>query len=235
MDQEPLVSITMPAYNAGRYIFDAIKSIKRQTYKNWELCIVDDGSEDLTLEMAKACARDDERIRVKQIGHSGCPVARNTCFQMSRGSIIARQDADDVCSPTRIEKQVKWLLENPDYDIVSCRFYWLKGMIQVPQKAEGMKPQLYLAGKGGYPVNATIVAWRRVYEAVPFIPQQEAGSDGDWNFRALHAGFKYGYLSEFLYSQRRHSDQISQRLRAEQRATHNQALKKYGKLEARQR
>lgn len=235
MDKEPLVSIMMPAYNAGAFIYDAIMSIRNQTYKNWELIIVDDGSEDLTLEMARACADEDARIRVKTIPHGGCPVARNVCIKMCQGKIIARQDADDICSPKRIEKQVNWLLENPDYEIVTCRYSWLKNRITLKQKAEAMIPNLYLAGKGGRPVNATIVCWSEVYDKVKFIPKQEAGSDGDWNFRALNAGFKYGYIPEYLYSQRRHTGQISQRLRGAQAKTHNEALRKYGKLETRQR
>ncbi len=228
MDKEPLVSIMMPAYNAGSFIFDAIESIRNQTYQNWELCVVDDGSSDLTVDMAKACSHEDPRIRVKSIEHRGCPTARNECIKMSKGKIIARQDADDLCGPTRIEKQVKFLLENPKIDIVTCRYNWLKNGFTVPQKAEKMIPQLYLSNKGGRPVNATVVTWSRIYEILAFIPRQLAGSDGDWNFRALNKGFTWGYIPEHLYTQRRHSEQISQRMRIEQRKTHSQALERYG-------
>ena len=231
MDSRPLVSIMMPAYNAGNYIYDAIESIQRQTYQNWELCIVDDGSEDCTYAMAMACANEDERIRVKSIQHAGCPTARNACLKMMRGAIYARQDADDTCSPVRLERQVDFLINNPDHELVTCRYNWLKGGITIPQRAEGMSPKQYLVNKGGRPVNATIVTWSQVYEAAgPFIARQLAGSDGDWNFRVLQVGFRWGYIPEYLYTQRRHAGQISQRLRGQQAKTHEEALREYGKL-----
>ena len=76
----PLVSIMMPAWNSGSYIDDAIVSCQDQTYKNWELCIVDDGSDDNTYQIALDASLLDSRIRIEQQYHQGCPV----CGRMLR-------------------------------------------------------------------------------------------------------------------------------------------------------
>ena len=227
----PLVSIMMPAWNASKYIGMAIESCQQQTYENWELCIVDDGSDDDTYDIAMFESIKDTRIRVHTQLHQGCPVARNTSLAMMTGDIIARQDADDLQDPTRLEKQVRYLLDHDPKDLVSCRMYWLKGETLIPQRALGMIPAAYMTGKAGRPVNASIVAWKYVYDKVGgYKPDQVAGSDGDWNFRAIIADMEWGFIDEPLYIYRRHPEQITKRLSAQQQATHYAARKEYFKL-----
>lgn len=217
-----LVSIMMPAYNAASYIDDAINSILDQTYMNWELIIVDDGSDDDTY--TRALAYRDHRIMVLRQPHKGCPAARNACISKMRGAIFVRQDADDLSDKRRIERQTLYLLQHPECELVSCRMRWLVGDKLIPKKAMPMQPNLYLAGKGGSPVCASIVAWRRVYDKVGYFDETMlAGSDGDWNFRVLKAGMKFGYLDEPLYVQRRHVRQLSQAMRENQRENHERA------------
>lgn len=227
----PLVSIMMPAWNVGKYIKEAIESCQRQTYENWELCIVDDGSEDNTYDVAMYMSIQDTRIRVHRQPHGSCPTARNTSLAMMTGDIIARQDADDLQDPTRLDKQVLYLLDHELTDIVSCRMYWLQGDKLKLQNALGMIPDAYMVGKGGRPVNASIVAWKSVYDQVGgYKEHQAAGSDGDWNFRAILADMKWGFIDEPLYIYRRHPEQITKRLSVQQRATHDAARKEYFKL-----
>ncbi len=227
----PLVSIMMPAWNVGQYIGPAIESCRQQTYENWELCIVDDGSTDDTYDVAMLESLKDNRIRVDTQRHQGCPVARNTALAMMTGDIVARQDADDLQDPTRLEKHVRYLLDHDSKDLVSCRMYWLQGERLVPQSSMGMNPHTYIAGKGGRPVNASIIAWKYVYDKIGgYKPNQAAGSDGDWNFRVILADMEWGFIDELLYIYRRHSGQITKRLSSQQRATHDAAQKEYYKL-----
>lgn len=221
----------MPAWNAGQYLKDAIKSCQDQIYSNWELCIVDDGSTDDTYDIALTASLKDNRIRVQQQSHQGCPTARNTSLVMMNGDIIAKQDADDLQDSSRLEKQVQYLLDNESYDIVTCRMLWLQNGHLRLQQAKGMNPKLYMEGKSGGPVCASIVAWKYVYDQVGgYLIDQLAGSDGDWNFRAIIANMTWGFIAEPLYIYRRHSNQITQRLSREQRATHDAARKHYYKL-----
>lgn len=224
---KPIVSVMMPAWNAEKFLPEAILSMQEQTYKDWELIIVDDGSEDETYNVALLRSFDDNRIRVIEIPHAGCPTARNIAIAECNGDIIARLDADDVHDATRLEKQVSFLLINEEIDIVTCGYSWLKNGKITPKGSNPMVAENYFAGQGGPPC-ATIVAWKHVYQKVgEFKTDQLAGSDGDWNFRALVVGMKWGHIDEPLYIQRRHSNQLSQSMRRMQRAVHNQAREQY--------
>jgi glycosyltransferase EpsE len=217
---QPKVSIMMPAYNAGAFIAMAIESVLKQTWTNWELIIHDDGSSDGTLNVALEFAEKDTRIKVSSSKNEGCPSARNRCLARVKGDIVARQDADDLQSPDRIARQVNQLLASP-VDIVTCKMFWLEGGELKLKNAGPMDPDKYLAGKGGSPVCASVVAWADVYTEVGgFDESMLAGSDGDWNFRALKAGKVFGFVPEPLYIQRRHAGQISKTLRAQQRRNH---------------
>lgn len=91
-----LVSVVMPAYNASRFIAESIQSVQNQTYTNWELIIVDDGSTDNTYEIAANFAAADKRIKIKQQKNSGVSSARNLALDCARGGYIAFLDADDL-------------------------------------------------------------------------------------------------------------------------------------------
>ena len=108
-----LVSIMMPAKNAGNFIGEAIESIVKQTYKNWELIIVDDKSTDATRPIAESYAQKDSRILVVQ-GDGICSGnARNKAIARSKGVYLANMDADDVAAPERIERQVDRARKHP--------------------------------------------------------------------------------------------------------------------------
>jgi glycosyltransferase involved in cell wall biosynthesis len=111
----PLVSIVIPTYNRAGVISRTIDNVLRQTYRNFELIIVDDGSTDNTLSVLD---RYSGRVRVVAQRNSGPAVARNHGARISSGEIIAFQDSDDLWSPTKIERQVA-LLET-DRSIPCC-------------------------------------------------------------------------------------------------------------------
>ena len=107
-----LVSIIMPSYNTAKYISDSIKSVLAQTYKNWELIIVDDCSTDNTDEIVGDFL-SDERIRyLKNEKNSGAAVSRNYALREARGKWIAFLDSDDLWLPEKLEKQLAFMVEN---------------------------------------------------------------------------------------------------------------------------
>lgn len=110
----PLVSVVMTAYNAGKYVGQAVESIQAQTYPNWELIVVDDGSTDNTLAIVNKIAKNDNRIKVISYAKNrGASYASNLGLAKARGIYIARMDADDIAMNDRFEKQVDFLLFNP--------------------------------------------------------------------------------------------------------------------------
>lgn len=110
---EPLITVIMPAYNADRFIADAIRSVQAQTHSNWELLILDDGSKDRTCAVALDFAQQDDRIcLLKNEKNMGVARTRNRGFDLCRGSFVALLDADDVWHADKLEKQLRRLVES---------------------------------------------------------------------------------------------------------------------------
>lgn len=120
---QSLVSVVMPVYNGSLFIGEAIESILGQTYKNFELIIVNDGSKDNSLKTIKHFAkRYPEKIKVISYKkNKGESAAANIGFKASKGEFIARMDADDIAYPTKLEKQVAFMLKNPLVIVVGAQ------------------------------------------------------------------------------------------------------------------
>lgn len=114
---EPLVSVVVNAFNAERYLAETLESVFAQTLDDWELIVVDDGSTDRTLGIARAASRGrEEKVRVLQHpngGNHGPSLARNRGLDAARGTFVAFLDADDVWLPDKLEQQVAILRAHP--------------------------------------------------------------------------------------------------------------------------
>jgi len=116
-EKDELISIIMPAYNAGKYIKESIESVLNQTYQNWELIIIDDGSTDNTNEAVRPFLITDKRIHYYRQGNGKQGKARNAGIKKSKGNLIAFLDADDVWMPAKLQTQIGVLKQN-DADLV---------------------------------------------------------------------------------------------------------------------
>ena len=114
----PLVSVVIPVYNVERYIALAIQSVLAQTYKNFELILVDDGSPDSSVTIARCFT--DPRIHIISQQNRGLAGARNTGIHAAQGKYIALLDADDLWQKTKLEAHVKHLESRPEVDISYC-------------------------------------------------------------------------------------------------------------------
>lgn len=123
MDQ-PLVSVLMPCYNVENYIVESMRSILNQTYSNLEIIAINDCSNDETGDLLLKMATEDKRIRVIQ-NTENLKLIRtlNKGITFCSGEYIARMDSDDIALPERIEKEVNFLEQNRDHDIVSSQFW----------------------------------------------------------------------------------------------------------------
>jgi glycosyltransferase involved in cell wall biosynthesis len=118
----PHISILMPVRNEERYLQAALNSLYRQTFSNWELIVVDDGSEDSTPSILAEAARQDNRVQVVRREGGGLAAALNAGLQRCQASLVARLDGDDICHPRRLEFQSAWLDIHPETGLVACNF-----------------------------------------------------------------------------------------------------------------
>ena len=132
MNKQPLISILMPIFNASAFLHEALESVMRQTYTNFELLVVDDGSTDDSVAIVK-CFKD-ERIRVISNLHDFI-VSLNIGINESTGKYIARMDADDIMLPHRLQTQFDFMEAHPDIDICgsyAASFGDMNGIMQRP-------------------------------------------------------------------------------------------------------
>jgi len=116
----PKVSVLLPTFNGGPYLLRAVESICAQSFTDWELLVMDDGSTDGSTQALAAL--NDQRIRLMTDGtNKGLSARLNQGVAFCRGQYIARMDADDLCFAQRLEKQVRFLDEHLDIDLVSSR------------------------------------------------------------------------------------------------------------------
>lgn len=117
MNKNPLVSICIPMYNSEKYITDTIESLINQTYKEIEIIIIDDGSEDKSVDMVNNIK--DSRIRLYKNGiNRGLPYTRNRGIDLAKGKYIALIDADDIAYLNRIKIQVDFMEKNREYGVI---------------------------------------------------------------------------------------------------------------------
>lgn len=174
---KPLVSILIPCYNAESWLPETLESALGQTWENIEVIVVDDGSTDNSLAVAKKF--ESSKVKVISQHNQGASVARNRALQEAQGDFIQYLDADDLLAPDKIEHQVKLLNcdRNSDY-IVSCawaRFY------QTPAEAVFQPQPIW---QDMLPVEWLICAWEEnwmMHPAVWLIPRQIAETIGFWN------------------------------------------------------
>ncbi|MGH7314365.1 MAG: glycosyltransferase family 2 protein, partial [Candidatus Rokuibacteriota bacterium] len=161
----PRVTVVMPVYNAEPYVREALVGVLRQTFEDFELLAIDDGSTDGSLDVLRAVA--DSRLRVVSRPHQGVVRTMNTALELARAELIARADADDVCLPERLERQVQFLAANPGVALVGGVMRSGTRLFEYPRDAARMRwLALYQSPVG----NPTILFRRRAALAVGGYP-----------------------------------------------------------------
>jgi glycosyltransferase involved in cell wall biosynthesis len=118
----PRVTVVMAVHNAAQFLHDAVASVLVQTYCDFELIVVDDSSSDDSLSILQGF--DDPRIRIiRHKTNMGAALSRNDALVAARGELVAIMDADDLCAPTRLERQVAFLDANPLVGLLGCSVY----------------------------------------------------------------------------------------------------------------
>jgi len=111
----------MSVYNGERYLRESLESVLRQSFRDFEFVIIDDGSTDATPSVLEECEKSDSRVRVTRQEHAGAAAGLIAGCARSRGRLLARIDADDVALPTRFEHQVAFLDAHPEVGVLGTR------------------------------------------------------------------------------------------------------------------
>ncbi|MFZ6026732.1 MAG: glycosyltransferase [Chloroflexota bacterium] len=117
----PAVSVLLPCYNAASTLPEALYSLLQQSWTDFDIIAIDDGSTDDTQAVLNAWAARDSRVRVVERPHAGIIAALNTGIEASTGPLLARMDADDRCHPERLARQVAYLQAHPQVAVLGCR------------------------------------------------------------------------------------------------------------------
>jgi glycosyltransferase involved in cell wall biosynthesis len=214
----PEVSILLPCYNAESTLDEALTSLQAQSFSQFEIICIDDGSTDNTLEILKGFAKKDSRIKVLAESHQGVVGAANRGLEICRGEIIIRMDADDRCHPDRIEKQIDHLRSDPDLAVVSCLvegfpaeaigegfqlyYDWLNRLIT----HEDITREIFVES----PIANPSAAFRRDW-ALKLGGYQDRGWPEDYDFwlRFYLAGARFGKVPEVLFYWREHPGRLT--------------------------
>lgn len=199
----PRVSVLIPCYNAGRFLGSAIESVLSQSYGDYEIIVVDDGSED----NSAAVAAQYPRVQYLYHEHSGISVTRNLAISKAQGEFIVFLDADDLWLPEKLEKQVAYMDSHPDCQLV---YTLVKNFCDTePQDRTPRQEQLLNANMDHCLVTCCIR--RKLYETYGgYREDYPYGEDTHWVTRLWAAGVNMKHcIPEALYLRRIHDSNIS--------------------------
>ena len=168
---DPTVSVVMPVYNAGEFLQEAVQSVLDQTFRCFEVIVIDDGSIDNSNEILKSFQKLDTRIAMYHQENSGVIASLNRGCKLAKGKYIARMDADDVCHPVRLEKQISFLEKHPEVGILGSAAFIVNEfgatVDQIVVPANPALIQWHLAFENCF-VHSSVVMRRDVLQALDY-------------------------------------------------------------------
>lgn len=207
----PTVSVIIPAYNAGKFLEETVRSVLDQSYSDFEIVICDDGSADNTAEVAKAIT--DARVKYIHQKNAGVSAARNNGAKNSTGKLLAFLDADDIFYRDNLQKKVEALLKNPGAGMAFADCDVIDGAGKktgevLTGKAENTLHDLLLWNGTVVPGPSSILVTREAFDTVSgFDTQFSTAADQDFFFRIAHQ-FKCVRVPEVLTAYRKHGSNM---------------------------
>ncbi|EJT6478055.1 glycosyltransferase family 2 protein [Clostridium perfringens] len=195
------ISILMPTYNVEKYVEDAVNSILEQSYKNFELIIVDDCSSDNTYNILEKMAEKDERIKLyRNTENKKIAYTLNKALSYSKGNYIARMDGDDISEIDRLEKQINFLKKNHNIDLVGT------GTISINENGEELNRTSYIESFESLkkiamlssPVLHIWLAKREVYDLLKGYREIPYVEDYDFLLRMLSLNKKFSNIDNYF-------------------------------------
>ncbi|MDB5023997.1 MAG: hypothetical protein JWP78_1752 [Mucilaginibacter sp.] len=215
-----LISIIMPAYNVERFIEASIKSVLEQTYTNWELLIINDGSTDNTRHIAQGFSSRDSRVRVINQENKRLGAARNTGIRNSKGFWIAFLDSDDLWSPTKLEAEISASNKFPTASIIYTDGWIfqhedLKNLSPYPTivgKLIGHKEMYKMEYEKNYIPVLSVLVKRSLIDQIGLQEERKTFygcEDWDYWLRMARVGADFYGVPQKLFYYRRHGNNMS--------------------------
>ena len=201
----PLVSVIIPVYNGARHLRAALESVFAQTYRSFEVIVVDDGS----VDDSGIIAQSFPDVRYIHQTNCGVAAARNHGIEAARGEFFAFLDQDDLWTPDKLRLQIEYLLSHPEigYTLTQQKFFLHPGAT-LPA---WFRKELFDSVHTGW-VLGTLVVRRTTFEQVGnFTTGYSAANDSDWFFRAKAAAIPMAVVPELLLLKRIHETNDSAR------------------------
>ena len=207
---QPLFSVLIANYNNGKYLMEAVESVRQQTYVNWEIVLVDDGSTDNSEELYSELEKD-ERIRIfRNEKNMGCGYTKRRCAELAKGEVCGFLDPDDVLLPNAIEDSMGNLKTHPNCVLSFSRFYTCDeklNKIGECRKLE-LKGKSYFENRDYCPEHLAVFR-RDAYQNTDGInPLLKAGVDQDLYFRLEEVG-GVAVMDKFTYLYRQNSNALT--------------------------
>lgn len=211
-----LVSVVLPCHNAGRFLPPAIDSVLAQSHTELDVVAIDDASNDSTRVILEQYARNDDRIRVlANRSNLGLIETLNRAVGAAKGDFIARMDADDVCAPKRIERQLETLVAWPEIGVVGTRALMIdeagESVGEYPVRSVEASATPFLALLATPAIHPTIMARSHLMRAYPYRHGEDSLHVEDYDLftRMLAGGVQLINLDEPLYLKRVHPARVS--------------------------
>ncbi|MBN9119679.1 MAG: glycosyltransferase family 2 protein, partial [Planctomycetes bacterium] len=216
LGSSPRVSVVMAAKNYARFLPEAVESVLAQTFTDWELVVVDDGSSDHTPDAVRPYLAD-HRMRYFRSDALGQPRAKNLGIALSRAKLVAFLDADDAWEPTKLEKQLALFDAKPDVGVVFCKRSLMDEQGKtVPVKRVGEPPRGLVLSElftQNFVCFSSAVARREVFSHVGrFDPQWDLSIDYDLWLRVAKF-YRFDFVNEALVRYRTGHGNLSKKLR----------------------
>ena len=203
MNTPPRITVGIPFFNAQDTLRAAIHSVLAQTFEDWELLLVDDGSRDNSLLIARSF--ENSRIKLLTDNQNRGLVARlNQIARTARGQYVARMDADDIMHPDRLAKQVRYLDQNPSVDVVGSWAYEIDGQgIPYGLRTTELKPDAAAVLESGLFIHPTVTGKRDWFINNPYNPEFIRCEDRELWVRTFELS-KFDIIREPLLFYREH-------------------------------
>jgi glycosyltransferase involved in cell wall biosynthesis len=212
----PLVSVSISVFNAEQYLRPAIESILNQSFQDFELLLLDDGSVDQSLKILQEYTAKDSRIQVISRENRGVPKTRNELLAMAQGEFVAVMDADDIALPDRLARQVKFLQQHPEvvcvggsYQLIDEAGRLVLARYAVPECDAEIQAQL-LAGFGSIHHPCLLIRKAAMLQVGGYNETMVTGSDLDLLLRLGEVG-QLVNLRDPVLQYRLHSQSITER------------------------